>query len=255
MAPAPSTPSELLRAELRRDGARPLVTFYDDATGERVELSVVTFDNWVAKTAGLLQDGLSAEVGSRIGLALPAHWQSLVWGAACWAIGGCVVAGPPVDEFTDVDVAVVGPDTLDDAHSSGAPDVVALALRPLGGRFTTPLPDGVLDYAVEAPGYPDRFTPYDVPAADEPALEHGGAVHTLAGLVERARQRADQLGAQPGARLLVSTDDAASALVDALLVPLVVGGSVVLVRNEDPLGRESRISSERITVLNADASS
>ncbi|MGH8828370.1 MAG: TIGR03089 family protein, partial [Jiangellaceae bacterium] len=163
MAPAPSTPSELLRAELRRDGTRPLVTFYDDATGERVELSVITFENWVAKTAGLLQEGLSAEVGSRIGLALPAHWQSLAWGAAGWAIGACVVAGP-VDEFTDVDVAVAGPDTLDATRASGAHDVVALALRPLGGRFTTPLPDGVLDYAVEAPGYPDRFTPYDVPA-------------------------------------------------------------------------------------------
>ena len=40
--------------------ARPLVTFYDDATGERVELSVATYANWVAKTAGLAQDELDA---------------------------------------------------------------------------------------------------------------------------------------------------------------------------------------------------
>lgn len=253
MVPASSTPSELLRAELRRDGARPLITFYDDATGERVELSVTTFDNWVAKTAGLLQDGLSAEIGSRIGLAVPAHWQSLVWGAAGWAIGACVVTGL-VEEFSDVDVAVVGPDTLDSARGTGAHDVVALSLRPLGGRFTIPLPDGVLDYAVEGPGYPDQFTPYDIPAADEPALEQAGVAHTLAGVIERARQRADQLGAGPGARLLVSTDDVASALIDALLVPLVVGGSAVLVRNEDPAGREARVSSERVTVVNASAS-
>ncbi|NDU76176.1 TIGR03089 family protein, partial [Actinomadura sp. DSM 109109] len=47
---------------LRRRGAgdpsRPLVTFYDDAAGERVELSARTFDNWVAKTANFLVDGL-----------------------------------------------------------------------------------------------------------------------------------------------------------------------------------------------------
>src|SRR5581483_10873997 len=50
------TPSELLAAEVARDGARPLFTFYDDATGARVELSVATTANWVAKTAGFLID-------------------------------------------------------------------------------------------------------------------------------------------------------------------------------------------------------
>ena len=48
----------LLDAALRSDPARPLVTFYDDATGERIELSVTTYANWVAKTASLLQDEL-----------------------------------------------------------------------------------------------------------------------------------------------------------------------------------------------------
>lgn len=78
-----STPAQALAGELRRDPGRPLVTFYDDATGERVELSVATFDNWVAKTAGFLQDGLSAQPGDRVTLLLPPHWQSLVWAAAC----------------------------------------------------------------------------------------------------------------------------------------------------------------------------
>ena len=36
----PALLSELLRA----DAGRPLVTFYDDATGERVELSVATYE-------------------------------------------------------------------------------------------------------------------------------------------------------------------------------------------------------------------
>src|SRR5690606_31992912 len=44
----------LLEPILRGSGsARPLITFYDDATGERIELSGVTTANWVAKTANL----------------------------------------------------------------------------------------------------------------------------------------------------------------------------------------------------------
>ena len=58
------TPDRLLTQAVADDPARPLITFYDDSTGERVELSVVTFANWVAKTANLLVDGLGASPGS-----------------------------------------------------------------------------------------------------------------------------------------------------------------------------------------------
>lgn len=238
-----TTPYELLRTALQRDGARPLVTYYDDATGERVELSVTTFDNWVAKTAGLLRDDLGAEIGSRVCLLLPPHWQALVWAGACWALGACLT------EDEEADVLVSGPDTLEVAAASHAPDVIAHSLRPLGGSFTEPLPMGVLDYATEVPGHPDQFVPDMPPDADEPGLEMGGVVHTLSGLVAHARDRADQLGAEPGARLLVSPSDLRAALVDGLLVPLAVGGSAVLVRHENPDSRESRASTERVTVF------
>lgn len=249
------TPAELLRTEVQRDGARPFLTFYDDATGERVELSTITFDNWVAKTAGFLTGGLNAEPGERVALRLPAHWQALAWAAACWSVGTCVVLGadggssaPAVGGPGDdgVQVAVVGPGEAKTATGS-APEVVALALRPLGGRFTQALPPGVTDYAVEVPGYPDRFVPITPPGDAEPALERAGTVHTLGGLIDHARQRAEQLGAGPGSRLLVAADDLGRALVDALLVPLVVGGSAVLVRHEDPAGRPARIDAERVT--------
>ncbi|WP_240759323.1 TIGR03089 family protein, partial [Phytoactinopolyspora endophytica] len=121
-----STPHDLLRTELSRDGSRPLVTFYDDATGERIELSVTTFDNWVAKTAGLLRDDLMADAGTRVGLMLPPHWQALVWAGACWALGACVV------DNDDADVLVTGPETLDEATGADVEEVVALSLRPLG---------------------------------------------------------------------------------------------------------------------------
>jgi len=244
------TPAELLATALRGDAARPLLTFYDDATGERVELSVVTFDNWVAKTAGFLADGLGIEPGDRVAVLLPAHWQALAWACACWTVGACVVLDAEAN--ADVHAAVTGPDTLARSGQLDANDVVALALRPLGGRFIEELPAGVLDYAVEVPSYPDRFVPITRPAPDEPALERAAVVHTLAGLVGRASQRAEQLGANQGDRLLVATDDLATALSDALLVPLAVGGSAVLVRHENTAGRSARVAAERVTVVTSD---
>ena len=40
------------------------MTHYDDATGERVELSATTLENWVSKTANLLQDELGRTAGA-----------------------------------------------------------------------------------------------------------------------------------------------------------------------------------------------
>ncbi|KIF72629.1 acyl-CoA synthetase, partial [Streptomyces sp. AcH 505] len=107
------TPADLLRSALATDPARPLVTFYDDATGERVELSAVTLANWVSKTANLLQGDLAAGPGDRLALLLPAHWQSAVWLLACSSVGVAVeIGGDPAD----ADLVVTGPDSLDAAR-------------------------------------------------------------------------------------------------------------------------------------------
>lgn len=237
-------PYDLLRAELARDGTRPFVTFYDDASGERVELSVATFDNWVAKTAGLLRDGLSAQPGDRLALLLPPHWQALVWACAGWAVGTAMLLDP--DAAASADVAVVGPDSLAEVT---APEIIALSLRPMGGRFAEPLPSGVLDYAVEVPAYPDRLVPYTAPPDGDPALQVAGRASSYDDLVKAAQQRAAAIGAGPGARLLVPAAELAGALRDALVVPLVTGGSAVLVRNEDSSKREARMAAERAGVV------
>ncbi|HJU97354.1 MAG TPA: TIGR03089 family protein [Jiangellaceae bacterium] len=236
---ADTTPPALLRFAVVQGGARPFLTCYDDRTGERVELSVATFDNWVAKTAGLLRDGLDVMAGDRVALLLPAHWQSLVLACACWEVGACATLA----DAADGQLAVVGPATLDAA--SRAPERLALSLRPLGAPFTEPLPAGTLDYAVEVPSFPDRFAADEPPDPVAPALDDGSIVTTSGGLVGRARERAAQLEAGSGARLLVATDDLPTALLDALLVPLVVGGSAVLVRNEIRERRADRLASER----------
>lgn len=240
------TPADLLRSALAADPTRPLVTFYDDATGERVELSVATFANWVAKTANLLQGDLSAEPGDRLALLLPAHWQSAVWLLAASSVGVLVdVGGDPAK----ADLVVSGPDTLEEARSCSG-ERVALALRPMGGRFPQ-TPVGFSDYAVEVPSQGDRFAPYAPVDPDEPALSVEGLDLSGAELVERSRADAESLGLKGGSRLLSGLEYGSWAGLSAgLFAPLAVGGSVVLCRHLDQLppdGLTQRIESERIT--------
>ncbi|WP_326744505.1 TIGR03089 family protein [Streptomyces sp. NBC_00121] len=240
------TPADLLRSALAADPARPMVTFYDDATGERVELSVATFANWVAKTANLLQGELAAEPGDRLALLLPAHWQSAVWLLACSSVG--VVADVQGDP-AGADLVVTGPDTLDAARACRG-ERIALALRPLGGRFPQ-APEGFADYAVEVPSQGDRFAPYAPVDPDAPALTVGGLGLTAAQLVARAREDAVELGLTPGSRLLTGrTYDSWDGLSAGLFAPLAAGGSVVLCRHLGQLdedGLAKRVESERVT--------
>jgi uncharacterized protein (TIGR03089 family) len=237
------TPADLLRSALSTDPGRPLVTFYDDATGERVELSVATFANWVAKTANLLQGDLGAEPGDRVAVLLPAHWQTAVWLVACSSVG--VVADLGGDAAA-ADVVVSGPDSLEAALACGG-ERVALALRPLGGRFPT-VPAGFVDYAVEVPGQGDRFQAYAPVGAGEPAVVVGGVELSGGEVVERALADA---GRFDGDRVLSGLSyDTWEGLSAGLYAPLAAGGSVVLCRHLGLLGEEglaSRVVSERVS--------
>jgi|SRR5690625_778233 len=244
---ASPTPYHQLLQTMRQDGARPLVTFYDDSTGERVELSVTTFDNWVTKTVGLLTEGLDLEPGSVCKVLLPSHWQTLVWACACWTTGVELALGPLRIDEEMPDAIVTGPVDIESiSANAGTAPVVACSLRPLGGRFVEPLPDGVFDYAVEAPTYPDQLVmpPEADPAA--PAMRADGVSTTAGGLVQRGADRAAELGLSSGERVLVAADEPAPALLDALLVPLAVDGSAVLVRHADPASMAQRSEQEHV---------
>ncbi|WP_037628258.1 TIGR03089 family protein [Streptomyces aureus] len=241
------TPADLLRSALSEDPARPLVTFYDDATGERVELSVATFANWVAKTANLLQGEMSAKPGERVALLLPAHWQTAVWLLACSSVG--VVADLGGDPAA-ADHVVAGPGRFEDGLACSG-ERIALSLAPLGRRFPAP-PSGYADYAVEVPSQGDRFAPYAPVDPEARALIVAGAAYTGAEVVEQARSDAPGLDLTgPGSRILSGLSyDTWEGVAAGLYAPLASGGSVVLCRNlgdldEDALAR--RIESERVT--------
>jgi uncharacterized protein (TIGR03089 family) len=235
-----SHPVDLLRRALAADPSRPLVTFYDDATGERVELSVKTFDNWVAKTANLLLDGLAAEPGGRVALALPVHWQTAVWLYACWSAGLTAV---PVDQGeipADADIVAAAPGRLDAALATGA-EVVGLSLHALGAPLAE-CPPGVTDYAVEVRAYGDRFGA--AVSEDAPAVELDGRTLTGAQLVAAAE------GTPPGTRALTTVSYATpEGLINGLVGPLASGGSVIICQNHEETGLERRISLERATTV------
>ena len=222
----PDTPASLLAAALRRDPAGPLLTYYDDETGERTELSATTAANWVAKTANLLADELGVEPGEPVCLLLPAHWQTAVMLLAVWSLGALPVTGA---EGTAVIVADEA--RLPTAVNAGAREVVGLSLRPLNAPLSSP-PPAVTDYAGAVLAAPDAFQP----------VEPSGTVEVMA-----ARNWAKETGLTGDDRLLVSDVIGVADAIDWLLTPLVAGASIVLCRNTDPRRLPARITQERVT--------
>jgi uncharacterized protein (TIGR03089 family) len=228
--PLARTAAGLLAHALATDPARPLITQYDDATGERIELSATTLDNWVAKTANLLQDS-GVEPGARAAVLLPPHWQGAAILVGCWSAGLTVAYGAAL---SSPDVGFAGPDRLDEALATGAGDVYGLSLAPLAAPLRE-LPPGVTDYATEVRGHADRFVPYAPVTPDAPAfVDAQPEPLSHAELVAAATARADELGVTAGDRLLVADHAGRHPRpLDWLLAPLVAGATVVLCRNPD----------------------
>jgi uncharacterized protein (TIGR03089 family) len=239
----PHTIPTALDARLAADPARPFITFYDDATGERIELSVATYANWVSKTAALLVDELDAERGDLLLVDLPTHWTGAVWLAAAWACGLCVTDEP--ERAGSAAVVVCGPDSVE-GYAALAADrpVVALSLRPLGGRFSEPLPAGVTDYGAVVLAQPDVFVAPDPPSAGDAALRDGGRTLTQADLLDAA---ADGALLDAGDRLLTDVNPCSSEGVGLLTSALLLGGSLVWVAAPDEAAWERHRVDERAT--------
>lgn len=225
---------QLLGALLADGAARPLVTFYDDASGERTELSVTTYANWVAKVSSLLVDELDVEHGSRLRVDLPTHWLGTVVLGAAWNCGLEVVWDG------EADAVVTGPDGVG-RWSSVAADlpVVASALQPLAGRFPESLPSGMHDLGIEVWSQPDAFVPW--PAPEDADL-------AVAGVSQGELWRAAAAGLlSGGGRLLSESNPASPSGLVSLTEPLASSGSLVLVVNASVDRRERIAADERVT--------
>ncbi|HEX5088561.1 MAG TPA: TIGR03089 family protein [Nocardioides sp.] len=235
--------ADLLSAELRREPGRPLVTFYDETTGERIELSVTTYANWVAKAASLLVDEHGLERGDVLLVDLPTHWLGPVFLGAAWTAGLAVAfpssAGRP-------SAVVCGPAGLDAwAERAEQLPVLACSLLPMGVRFAEPLPPGAHDVGVEVWGQPDAFMPYDPPTGADLALVDGQVTHDE---LFRIPTAAGSPGtATDGGRLLVTANPASPPGVAAVARPLATSGSLVLVTGASEARLDEIAEAERVT--------
>jgi uncharacterized protein (TIGR03089 family) len=212
----------------------PRITYYDDATGERIELSTVTLANWAAKTGNLLRDELGAGRGSRVAVLLPAHWQTLGVLLGIWFIGAEVVLGED-----DCDVAVCTADRIDEAESA-AGEVVVLSLDAFG-KPVADLPFGLTDYATSVRAHGDQITAERQPGA---AVNGRSVDEILAAAVTSAERQ--HLSA--ASRVLSTAAwDTAEALTDVVLAVFVAGGSLVQVAHPDPGAQDRRREAEKIT--------
>lgn len=196
----------VLAGLLRDAGARPLVTFYDDATGERVELSVATYANWVAKTAGLLTDELDLERGDLVVLDVPTHWLGPVWLGGLWTVGARVT--PDTSRSEEAALVVSG-----QREVAGFGDVWSAVLA-----------------------MPDAFVATDPPTPGDAAWVDGRGTLSQADLFSVQHR---------GERLLTDLNPCSSDGLETFTGTVAGGGSAVWVAHPDEARWSARYGEER----------
>lgn len=229
----------------------PLLTYLDDATGERTELTARQLGHWAARCAGLLRDGCGLTPGSRVAVLLPPHWRTAAVLLGAWSVGLAVsyrpraTAGLPVLEpggDLPYDAVFVTPERLDDWLE----DVPEGTHRYLVGTRPGPLaevPLGWLDWSAEVLRHTDTAPDHAAIRPSDPASPDGTSFDEWGSI---AREVADQLDLRAGDRLLVDAAEHEQPL-KWLLAPLSAGTSVVLCANLDPARRDALVAAEQIT--------
>ncbi|GIE95880.1 TIGR03089 family protein [Paractinoplanes rishiriensis] len=237
-----TTIPQALADAVRRDPTTPLLTWYDDATGDRTELSGATLDNWVSKTANLLVDGLGLGQGDTVAVLLPPHWQTAAVALGVSAAGLTADLG---DRPQPVEVVFTCPDRVAEAAAWPAVDRYATGLLPLALPLRE-VPPGFVDYVTEVRNHGDHYRGAPV-APDDQALA-GPIPLSHLGVMRNATERAAELGITAGDRVLIDTRTHPDPM-DWLYAPLAAGASVVLCANLHPSKVTSRAEAEKVTVL------
>jgi uncharacterized protein (TIGR03089 family) len=231
-----SVTEALLRPLLGSGGPKPLITYYDDGAGTRVELSRATVANWAAKTANWLVDEIDLEPGTPVAVLLPAHWQTAGVLLGAWWCGADVTDDPQGAEVAFVPA-------IDPARAE-APTVAAVGLDALGAPLRE-VPAGTVDYVSEIRVHPDDFTALHPIPGSTPALRSA----TVDELLATARDRATALGIGGNDRILSTLDWSVDrGLLDGFLAVLAAGAALVQCANLDPAKLERRRGDERITI-------
>lgn len=237
-------------------GDQSLLTYYDDATGERFGLSAVELAGWAARTARLLTEECGLGPGSRAAILLPAHWQTAGVLLGAWSAGlsvsfrlaataGLPALGPGQDE--PLDATFVARPRLDDwlDHVPDAHHRFVLGLAP-GAAALDEVPTGYRDYITDMRRYADTtgtMPAYTMVRGTDAASVDGTSYQDWGKL---AREIAAMRNLREGDRILIDGTEHEHPL-KWLLAPLSVGASVVLCTNLDPAKVSSRVAAEQVT--------
>lgn len=248
-----SHPEAWRRNLTRSDPGVPWVTYYQPDTGARVELSRATFDNWVAKAAGMLAEEYDVEPGTTVLVDLEPHWLLPVWAWSIWSLGANVLLsgagvgstvgnddGPTADLHI-IDDPAKHAECADDsatAHLMSSRHPLGLAVGPTGE-----LPDGVVDALADIRAYPDvRNDP--IPPVGTLLIMDGptrvNADSTLTDLLaETPIERAAILRSRPHNALGFAT---------ALLAPAYAGAALIIVDGGDAAASDAIRRQEHVDV-------
>jgi uncharacterized protein (TIGR03089 family) len=220
-----------------------LLTYRDEATGERVGLTAAEVGRWSAATAALLTDECGLGPGATVGVLLPPHWQTAVvllgaWSAGCevsfrgWSTAGLSPAGSALDASF-----VAG------SRIGSWLDEVPAARFPFELFNPGAASPGYRDFLAAVSAHLGTDAPTSTPGPDAAASPDGTTFGSYGAI---AAEMARMKGIAPGDRVLIDTATSEQPLM-WLLAPLAAGASVVLADNLDPVRRDSLIASEKIT--------
>lgn len=177
--------ARILPRLVQRDATAPAVTYYDDASGERIELSAKVVSMWASKASHWLTDEMLVDPGGRVHLDLPArHWRTIYWAFAVWSIGA-EVSTTEADSDATVSMHGVG-DLVEPVASLAASDLA---------------------------GFPDQFGPSIEAAPDDLALDGRTFADVLPAVPASERVMLVDTDAGETLRITASTLAAAGSVV------------------------------------------
>ena len=218
-----------------------LLTYCDDATGERVGLGAAELGEWSAATAALLTAECGLASGDRVGVLLPPHWQTAVVLLGAWSAGMEVTfhrwgtASP--FEATFVERRQIG-SWIDDVP----PARHQFVLGP--GSPVADVPSGYRDFLTSVRPH------LGAPAPAWTSVLHGAAApggSTFGEYGTLALEIAAAQGISRGDRVLIDIAAASEQPLMWLLAPLSAGASIVLCANLTPEGAAARAGAEGVT--------
>lgn len=181
---------ELRTALLAGDLSRPRLTWYDDSTGERIDLSGKTLANWVAKAANWLESEMALAPGDQLRLTIPPdHWRAIYWSLAAWTRGLTLTTSDDADAGVGWDADPAGADLVEPAAALAKSPLQAMpdVMPPPVGPFPCQAADATDDVPPGSRVLVSDADPERVPAVAAALITRACSVLVVRGADEQAR--------------------------------------------------------------------